>query len=451
MSKIKLIMPFSRPENKQILIDSYRNQNVELYPIMFMDESINWGNEPWIFPIVINELSTDCKVFMPGCYKRNWFISHYPIIDNDYYLTADDDDYYESNVFSEVSKMSDDIVIVSMKRGHHIPKNVHIFRQYPTTTLFAKPENVWPGEISAQQQFVKGKIFGKHLHNEESHCWDGEIITSHKERGEQISYRPDLYALFNYYEPGRWENREKVFFGCMVNDPLRLSQVLQRSQFDNEQLNYVQSPESATKGLNILIDKAYGESADWAILVHQDMHFRSGWLDQVRSQLKLLPDNWITAGVIGKDHNGLICGKFHDMRIPDYFDTSDIHTFPQEVCCFDEAVIIINLKSKFRFDETMDGFDLYGTLAVLQSWEIGGKAYVIDALCEHYCMRPFSWVPDERFISNYKWLFDKFNDKWRILDSTALGLSPDAEERVKQMKQFMTSAAPENLTEEIVS
>jgi hypothetical protein len=232
-----------------------------------------------------------------------------------------------------------------------------------------------------------------------------------------------------------------VNFGVLVNDTLRLDMVLKRSQIQGS-MNYVQNAESATKGLNILLDKAENEGADICCLVHQDVYLRSGWIDQVKSQIKLLPDSWVVAGVIGKDASGLICGKFHDMRIPDYFDTSDIHTFPHPACCFDEAVIIVNMKSGFRFDETLTGFDLYGTLCVLQTWEMGGQAFVIDAFCEHYCLRSFKWFPCETFRKNYKMLHDRFNEKWKV-DSTALGLSPDAEEKLEQLKEFMTSAGPE--------
>ena len=216
--------------------------------------------------------------------------------------------------------------------------------------------------------------------------------------------------------------------------------VLRQSQI-NSPLMYVSNPESATKGLNILLEKAELESADITVLCHQDVYFRNGWVDQLRSQIAMLPADWCVAGVIGKDATGLVCGKFHDMRIPDHFNTSDIHSFPHEVCCFDEAVIIVNMKKKFRFDETLDSFDLYGTLCVLQSWEMGLKAYVLDLFTEHYCMRPFSWVPSQRFIENYKWLHDRYSEHWK-LDSTALGLSPDAEERLEQIRKFMTSASP---------
>lgn len=440
---IHLVMPFSRPENKDKLIEAYRPSNVILHPIMFVDEVPEIFDEPWIESAIIPAYSEECTVMMPGTYKRNWFIKNHEIIDDDYYLTVDDDDFYEENVFDEVKKMNDDIVIISMKRGHRTPKEALPPRDYPTNTLWARPEDVEIGKISAQQCFVKGKIFKEHLFNEESHCWDGEIIVHHKESGEQIAYRKDLFALFNYFEPNRWDHAPKVSFGVMINDTLRFDQVLRQSQI-NGNLNYVQNPESATKGLNILLEKAENESADICVLCHQDMYFRAGWVDQLRAQIKMLPNSWVVAGVVGKDASGLICGKFHDMRIPDHFNTSDIHIFPHEACCFDEAVIIVNMKKGFRFDESLDGFDLYGTLCVLQAWEMGGTAWVIDAFCEHYCMRPFSWMPPVRFIENYKMLHDRFSSRWN-LDSTALGLSSDAEERLKQIREFMTSAGPERV------
>lgn len=232
----------------------------------------------------------------------------------------------------------------------------------------------------------------------------------------------------------------KVSFGVMVNDLLRLDMCLKQSQLPKAlSCRIIKNPDSATKGLNKLLDIIEAEGSDVAILVHQDMYFRSGWLEQVKEQIRKLPASWIVAGIIGKDMKGRICGRFHDMRIPLDFDTTHIHDFPQEACCFDEAIIIVNLKKGFRFDESLDGFDLYGTLCVLQTWEMGGTAWVLDAFAEHYCMRPFTWHPDECFVRNYKMLYDRFNEKWRV-DSTALGMSPDEDERKEQQRIFMTSA-----------
>ena len=190
----------------------------------------------------------------------------------------------------------------------------------------------------------------------------------------------------------------KVSFGVMVNDAYRLNTVLKKSALPGK-LNYIVNPESATKGLNKLLDVMDG---DIGVLAHQDMYFRPGWLEKVKAQIKKLPDSWIVAGTIGKDMQGRICGKLHDMRVVEHIDTSDIHSFPEPASCFDECVIMVNMKKGFRFDEILDGFDLYGTLCVLQTWELGGTAWILDAFAEHYCMRPFSWFPDEDFKKRYK-------------------------------------------------
>jgi hypothetical protein len=222
----------------------------------------------------------------------------------------------------------------------------------------------------------------------------------------------------------------KVSFGVISNDAYRLNTVFCKSDLPGE-LHYYMKPESATKGLNVLLDEIEKEGADVAVLAHHDMYFRNGWLQKVKSQLAKLPDNWVCAGIIGKDMVGRMCGKFHDMRMVDVLNTSSVHEFPQEACCFDECVIIINMKKGFRFDETLDGFDLYGTLCVLQTWEMGGTAWVIDAFAEHYCMRPFSWFPDDDFKRRYKWLYDRYKEKFENIDSTVFVNKP----------RFETSAA----------
>jgi hypothetical protein len=218
----------------------------------------------------------------------------------------------------------------------------------------------------------------------------------------------------------------KVSFGVMVNDRLRVQMVLQKSEIVGK-MHFVENPETATKGLNKLLAIIEADGADIAVLCHADMYFRHGWLAQMQEQIGKLPDSWIVAGIVGKDMNGLIAGQLHDMRVPLDINTKHIHTFPQPACCMDECCIIVNMAKGFRFDETMDGFDLYGTLCVLQTWERGGSAWILDCFAEHYCMRPFTWSPDDLFCKNYKWLFDRFA-KVRV-DSTALGLPEGTDTR----------------------
>jgi hypothetical protein len=215
----------------------------------------------------------------------------------------------------------------------------------------------------------------------------------------------------------RKEKTMRVSFGVMVNDPPRLNMVLRQSSLPGE-LNYVANPESATKGLNQLLDIM--KESDIAVLTHQDMYYRQGWLEKMKEQIKQLPDSWVVAGILGKDVQGQICGHMHDMRRVQHFNT--YYTSPQEACCLDECCLIVNMKKNFRFDECLDGFDLYGSLCVHQAWEMGGTAWIIDAFAEHYIMRPFSWFPDKDFERRYKILIRKYGDG---VDSTVFRAKPD--------------------------
>jgi len=212
--------------------------------------------------------------------------------------------------------------------------------------------------------------------------------------------------------------RIRLAFGCLVNDLMRLDMVLRQSEIGGT-IRTIKNPETACKGLNKLLGILEDEGADVAVLAHQDMYFRSGWIEQVKAQIAKLPESWIVAGIIGKDMEGAICGRVHDMRIPLHFSTS--HVFPHPASCFDECCILVNLKKGFRFLEEMPGFDLYGTLCVLQAQEMGGTAWMLDAFAEHYCMRPFSWYPDKQFEACFKWLHNRFPNAKRI-DSTVIGV-----------------------------
>jgi len=209
LSQVHLITPFYRLDLKEKLVSTYLPMNIIWYPIMFQDEKTEF-NESWIIPHIISSHSKDCKALIPGNFKRNLFIKNCEIIDNDYYVTVDDDDAYEAGVFDKIKRMDNDIIIISMKRGYNIPRSVIPSRRYPTNTLIAAPEAVNIGSISGQQLFVKGRIFKKHLFDENSLCWDGEMAIHHKESGEQIRYEPNLYALFNFFEAERWEERKRM-------------------------------------------------------------------------------------------------------------------------------------------------------------------------------------------------------------------------------------------------
>lgn len=239
----------------------------------------------------------------------------------------------------------------------------------------------------------------------------------------------------------------KFSFGCLVNDHIRLDMCLRKSEIDPLiPVHCRYNPPSAAKGYNRILEVIESDGADIGVLVHQDMYFRNGWIKQVEGQLALLPDSWVVAGIIGKDMDGRICGRFHDMRVPLVFNTDDIHTFPAVASCFDECCILVNMKKRFRFDQRLDGFDLYGTMAVCQAWEMGGTAWIIDAFAEHYCLRPFTWFPDKKFEAMFKWLHERFPKAQRI-DTTVLGVpdtpSPPRDDKPLEALHELIEAAEE--------
>lgn len=212
------------------------------------------------------------------------------------------------------------------------------------------------------------------------------------------------------------EQKPAIAFGCMFNDNKRLDMVLRNSAIGNFPCFTVYDPESATKGLNTLLDTIEKSDARIGILTHQDMFYREHWLPAVEKQIALLPENWVIAGIVGKDEKGILCGRFHDMSSPLWI-ASD-HDFPVQCSCIDECTIIVNMKTGFRFDESLEGWDLYGTYACLRAQEIG-TAWIIDAWAEHYCTRFHNeWEPCPVFMKMWKWLYDRFPGKY--LDSTVL-------------------------------
>ena len=211
------------------------------------------------------------------------------------------------------------------------------------------------------------------------------------------------------------QRENKVAFGCMVNNKKKLDKILRNSALGRAQCYTIHNPDTATKGLNTLLDIIEESEAEIGVLTHQDMFYANHWLSAMENQIKKLPEDWVIAGLVGKDLEGDLCGRFHDMSTPLWIVSN--HRFPVECSCIDECTIIVNMKSGFRFEE-MEGFDLYGTYACLRAKELG-SAWIIDAWAEHYCTRFHTgWEPDAVFIKMWKWLYDRFPGQ--KLDSTVL-------------------------------
>lgn len=197
----------------------------------------------------------------------------------------------------------------------------------------------------------------------------------------------------------------KIMLGCIYNDRRKFETILKRSFLESVVIFAKHNPESATKGLSAALDNIEKEDGDIAILAHQDIFFPPRWQKRFTEEISKLPDSWIVAGVWGIDKDGKYCGAICDRRTPGTNTTE--HEFPVEAVALDECCLIVNMKSGFRFDEGLEGFDLYGTYAVLRAQEMG-TAWIINCPPEHYAQRSFDWKPDDGFMKMWKWLKGRF-------------------------------------------
>lgn len=201
MPKVHVFIPFSRNYLTTALSLAYYPMGVTLHPItMEGQEDMGWVENELVKPFVV----PSCSHSAIANHKVNYFLRHAPIEDNDYYVWMNDDDMMELGVAEAVSKMDNPVVFVSMKRGLRMPPPTdNPMQRHPIYTLYAHPDNVKLCGISAEQMFIKGKIY-RELQFHRDHPWaDGFMAIALKEL-LPIRYEPELFILFNYYEPGRW-------------------------------------------------------------------------------------------------------------------------------------------------------------------------------------------------------------------------------------------------------
>jgi hypothetical protein len=165
------------------------------------DNIVDWPPEKWINPIVS---PVRPKVIIDGLYfKFNYFIENQPINDEDHYMFLCDDDSIEGNVISEIKKMDDPVIFISMKRGHNINYEHPSNTWHGTNTLYARPECIKVCEVGLEQFIIKGKILKEVRFVD--HNWADGYMCEYLKEHYPVTYREDLFSLFNFYEPGRWD------------------------------------------------------------------------------------------------------------------------------------------------------------------------------------------------------------------------------------------------------
>lgn len=200
MNRLRVIMPFYRPENKDRIIDLYGPHDVILHPIMTQGEYIEWNRE-WVEPVICSDYVEKKN---PVNHKLNFFIRNEPISEEDHYWWMNDDDSFEDNVISTLKQQNDPVIFISMKRGNRTPHHDNPVCRHPSTTLFARPENVFVSGIGAEQMIVRGDVYRTIKYHDKSPFADG-LTAMYLKSNYPVRYIENVFVKFNYFEVGRWD------------------------------------------------------------------------------------------------------------------------------------------------------------------------------------------------------------------------------------------------------
>ncbi len=201
--KYHIITPFARFENLRKIIDMLAPKDVSWHPIMDEDLPFRFRfDQFWIVP-------SYCPVIQGPFWSKwrhaiNWFLDTSIVYPTDRWCILNDDDFYEPDFFEKITTHKADVVIASMKRGHHIPPVTDPVRAHPTSTLIAAPENMVPCGVGIEQMIVSGRILSG-VRLEDNAYADGMLISSVVKNNE-VDYAPEAFVWFNYLEPGRWDH-----------------------------------------------------------------------------------------------------------------------------------------------------------------------------------------------------------------------------------------------------
>lgn len=213
---ITVVTPFQRKQNLELLANVIKGK--ANWTVLIDDDSLVSIFPEWV---ILKKYDKAPQGVCPSNWLFNEFINNGLDLETQYMILCDDDSV-EEGFFNKIP--DEDVVCVSMKRGDQVPVG-----SYGTGTLFADPENMKVTAVAGEQLICKGKILRDYRYGL-SNIGDGEMVVKVKEENP-ITYIPDAYVLFNYFEDGRYNSFKRkpivLFVGdyfCAGNPAMGLSE-----------------------------------------------------------------------------------------------------------------------------------------------------------------------------------------------------------------------------------
>ena len=214
---ITVLTPFSRLENKDLLIK-------------VLEGKCNWivlqaeGEADYNFPSWV----TVKRYKVEGKGISNQLLNHFfkEAEDETQYVVLCDDDSVEEGFFEKIP--DEDVVCVSMKRNDYVAKHGVVddwatkqgHYEYGMDILYAHPDNMRVARVGGEQLICKGKVLKQFEYSMDDSTADipgdfkfiQDVIANYP-----VTYVPDAYVLFNYFEDGRFKSfsrKPSVLFVC---------------------------------------------------------------------------------------------------------------------------------------------------------------------------------------------------------------------------------------------
>lgn len=213
---ITVITPFSRKENKELLLNHLHGKCNWIILQATTDPVIEFPE--WV-TIKRYELSGTTHI---SNRLINAFIAE-GLEPDTQYMILNDDDFTEEGFFEKIP--DEDIVYVSMKRRDHNIRHF-VFDVWERglghfedgeDVFYAKPDNLRIANFGGEQFIIKGKILQNYRYGL-SNVGDGKMILQMLDEGHQVSIVPEAFVYFNYLEDGRWKGFRRKPLALFVGD-----------------------------------------------------------------------------------------------------------------------------------------------------------------------------------------------------------------------------------------
>ena len=205
---IHILTPFYRRKFAKTLVHYWRQLHVYWYPLMAPSDYVEFPDEDWIRPIMVDELKKGDNCFV----KIDNFRNTQEIIDEDYYGVACDETLYEPGFFHTLHHQTAKVIVCSSYRGDRTPPGGD-YTGPPWTCVVNDVSDLQRNNIGMGQYFVKGEILKavpyaevtkEYERNDDGHY----IVEMRKRYPNDIAFMKNWYSFANYLQPGRWTTIE---------------------------------------------------------------------------------------------------------------------------------------------------------------------------------------------------------------------------------------------------